>query len=473
MFNVIPVASKSMKQCHNQACTNTNPSDLKGCGKCKKVFYCSKDCQTQDWKTGGHQKLCITATPPNAKAVDLLAAGHLPTPKAVKDVGVSLLNPGRSNSIYSQKSHEYFCEQGKLHVETMSTFLKKEAASRGNLKHFFNNILLKSLGEARRSIALHNKTSDAQNFGSLRRGSCCCYHTSLTPLYQSQYSLYNEHMVPLAQANGGAGWEYKSWTVSDMYERNWIGHDSRIKKGLIGEDEDVASGLVARQRAAFTQQARRDILAEPGFLQVDAQRESAKTFATLFPLTHQKHQISNLLGAIGYCEKITYGGQPPFQYKNAIDARFHYIVGDRADRVIGCLNLSDPSAPTKFWIMEPKQAGGPPSIYLQHPSPLKSEEIMKEEVEPRFVQIIALKDRAKFDEGELKYLIGELVYHFAQAMPYSRGSAAINEWLESILYQFHELSFTPLPHTDLEAFIQSKDQFMKKYMATVTTCPLQ
>ncbi len=280
-------------------------------------------------------------------------------------------------------------------------------------------------------------------------------------------------MVPLAQANGGAGWEYKSWTVSDMYERNWIGHDSRIKKGLIGEDEDVASGLVARQRAAFTQQARRDILAEPGFLQVDAQRESAKTFATLFPLTHQKHQISNLLGAIGYCEKITYGGQPPFQYKNAIDARFHYIVGDRADRVIGCLNLSDPSAPTKFWIMEPKQAGGPPSIYLQHPSPLKSEEIMKEEVEPRFVQIIALKDRAKFDEGELKYLIGELVYHFAQAMPYSRGSAAINEWLESILYQFHELSFTPLPHTDLEAFIQSKDQFMKKYMATVTTCPLQ
>lgn len=473
MSNVIPVASKSMKQCHNPACTDTNPSDLKGCGKCQKVFYCSKDCQTQDWKTGGHKKLCITATPPNAKAVDLLAAGHLPTPKAVKNVGASALSQGTSNTIYSQEAHEYFCEQGKLHIEKMSTLLKKTAACGGDLGHFFNKTFLKSLGAARQSIAFRNNTGNAQDFGRLRRESCCCYQSNLTPLYQRQYKLYNEHMVPLAQANGGAGWEYKSWTVGDMYARNWIGHDSRIKKKEIGEDEDFVSGGVAGQRAAFTQQERRDILAEPGFLQVDAQRELAKTFVNLFPLTHQKQQISNLLGAIGYCEQFTYGGQPPFRYQNASDARFQYIVGDRADRVIGCLNLSDPSAPTKFWIMEPPQAGAPPSIYIQHTSPLESEDIMRTEVEPRFLQIIALKDQAGLDQEHLKSLIGELVYHFAHAMPYARGSAAINEWVESILYKFHGLSFTRLPHTDLEAFIQPKEQFMEKYMARVTTLSLQ
>lgn len=28
------------------------------CGKCKKAYYCSEDCQKQHWTQGGHKKIC-------------------------------------------------------------------------------------------------------------------------------------------------------------------------------------------------------------------------------------------------------------------------------------------------------------------------------------------------------------------------------------------------------------------------------
>jgi hypothetical protein len=36
---------------------------LKTCGKCKRVAYCSKECQKKDWK--GHKKNCGPADAPN------------------------------------------------------------------------------------------------------------------------------------------------------------------------------------------------------------------------------------------------------------------------------------------------------------------------------------------------------------------------------------------------------------------------
>mmetsp|Transcript_27861 Transcript_27861/g.51301 ORF Transcript_27861/g.51301 Transcript_27861/m.51301 type:complete len:448 (+) Transcript_27861:148-1491(+) len=35
-----------------------SPNDLKSCGRCHAAFYCSRDCQTKHWSSGGHKKLC-------------------------------------------------------------------------------------------------------------------------------------------------------------------------------------------------------------------------------------------------------------------------------------------------------------------------------------------------------------------------------------------------------------------------------
>jgi len=46
-----------------QACKNCDKTgfDLRSCSRCKRVWYCSKECQKADWKKGnglGHRSVC-------------------------------------------------------------------------------------------------------------------------------------------------------------------------------------------------------------------------------------------------------------------------------------------------------------------------------------------------------------------------------------------------------------------------------
>ena len=34
---------------------------MQRCGRCRAVYYCSRECQTADWGGGGHRELCKTA----------------------------------------------------------------------------------------------------------------------------------------------------------------------------------------------------------------------------------------------------------------------------------------------------------------------------------------------------------------------------------------------------------------------------
>ena len=34
---------------------------MQRCGRCRAVYYCSRECQTADWGGGGHRELCKIA----------------------------------------------------------------------------------------------------------------------------------------------------------------------------------------------------------------------------------------------------------------------------------------------------------------------------------------------------------------------------------------------------------------------------
>jgi hypothetical protein len=57
---LINLAAMSSEECKCSYCYQLYPiSQIKQCGKCRKRVYCSKECQTADWKSGqGHKYWC-------------------------------------------------------------------------------------------------------------------------------------------------------------------------------------------------------------------------------------------------------------------------------------------------------------------------------------------------------------------------------------------------------------------------------
>lgn len=73
------------------------------------------------------------------------------------------------------------------------------------------------------------------------------------------------------------------------------------------------------------------------------------------------------------------------------------------------------------------------------------------------------------EERELIQSVGMMRFLFAHACPYYRGSAAIGEWLEQVVYQFkgHRLTFASDYKGDLEALTSFRaEEFMAKYQET-------
>lgn len=52
---------QDVKKCSQQNCNLSYTPAFKRCSRCKKVTYCSKDCQIKDWKSG-HSKICSKAS---------------------------------------------------------------------------------------------------------------------------------------------------------------------------------------------------------------------------------------------------------------------------------------------------------------------------------------------------------------------------------------------------------------------------
>lgn len=74
------------------------------------------------------------------------------------------------------------------------------------------------------------------------------------------------------------------------------------------------------------------------------------------------------------------------------------------------------------------------------------------------------------DESLLTGKVARFQYLFAHGMPYMRGSAAIGEWLEQVIYLIHGygVEFNPEKCINLEALVSPQADFEKNYSSMVT-----
>ena len=80
------------------------------------------------------------------------------------------------------------------------------------------------------------------------------------------------------------------------------------------------------------------------------------------------------------------------------------------------------------------------------------------------------------EEGleKLTHLIADITYLFSHAMPLERGSAAVGEWLEMALYQYHgfDIKYAEGVCVNMEALTLPYREFMEKYTSFFKIYPI-
>ncbi len=99
-------------------------------------------------------------------------------------------------------------------------------------------------------------------------------------------------------------------------------------------------------------------------------------------------------------------------------------------------------------------------------------------IENSLAEIASLfKTAIELDKENLQELIeisGHLNYLFSHAMPFDRGSAAIGEWIETIIFRYHgyDVAYNNEVNINLEALISPLHAFIEKYPSMIKISPI-
>ncbi len=380
------------------------------------------------------------------------------------------LDNERKNIIFRLKSAKV-AQKGS---EDLQSFIAGKPST-SSLKRYFQHTLLPALQQARSQIAQENQDPKAGEFGQWRISMGGVYSTFTTPL-DVEHAPYNKRIAALVQENRGRAATsslYQEWTPDQMREQGFIGPVISSVDDICLKEEQ-GSPEVEEERARFPEKERIEIVLQAPFqdLQTASMRNRVSRCIALFPRTHTRMNILNVLHAIVENQSKRFEGPTKIDAFTITqrEGQWSFPNIGSSPRNLARLELEDPSNKSIFWMMIP-ESGELALVYLQHSNICESTEIMDNVVDPLFLQIVQLpkscgKRDLEFIE-EVKSLVGRLVYAFAQASPYARGSAAIAEQCEAICYKFHGLEYTHLPKADCEALTLSEKDFLQLYSSSV------
>jgi hypothetical protein len=101
-----------------------------------------------------------------------------------------------------------------------------------------------------------------------------------------------------------------------------------------------------------------------------------------------------------------------------------------------------------------------------HLCPTLFHDLIINAINPVFLNIMLW---SKEDNNELIEMVAQLQYIIANMCPYARGSAAVCEWIERIIYQYHglEVRYNPDKCINLEALTSSLEEFLRVYPSCI------
>ena len=377
----------------------------------------------------------------------------------------------------AKKNRIFHLESAKVTnqaVDDLQAFVRSQPSTREQ-EEYFQLKLLPTLARERCRMAESNDDPDAREFGRLRLQGGGLYDPFTTPL-DIAYNPYNARIAGLVQAakdgssrgGCGAGTQYQEWTPRQMKDNCIVDHPRESTQDLFVA-EQLGSEEVERERTTFSLQEKIEIvtgLRLPS-LQPSEKHKRALRFIDLFPCTHQVRNTSSAVLGIAENQRRREDGPTKINAFTLGRDSFGLVVETGTSPVnLARFKLADPSNKSIFWMMIPDK-GKQEVVYLQHSNVCESKQIMDQVVDPLFIEILQLAPHTSEVIDRIKDRVGHFIYAFAQASPYSRGSAAIAEQCEAICYKFHGLEYTRLLQADCEALTLSRKDFLEMYMGSV------
>lgn len=345
--------------------------------------------------------------------------------------------------------------------------LRTAVGTGADVTQLFHEIL-DSFAEIRHKIAVEHGTRSAKFFGQRRdapESLAVCYSTCLSYPYED----YNDKMVRFLQ-------QYLRQIPHTLYEFSsnkdelnlkidlpvCLGRESKLELSVLSavnvdewrpfEFEELIQ--IGRSCGAFGQKADKKITRFDVFNIVYDYEAMTKLREQSLPVYNQL-----ILGnTIGY----VYDENPDWRKSEWVLAKLQLQVDDKfytTSQFLTWMNRDHITDPVDYMT-------GRAVVYIMHQDPFFIPEMLKDAAK-------LFKEIVEWDGEEVQHLKDRVAlwqYEFSNTAPYKRGNAAICEWLEMMVYEYHgftEFSYAKDKSVNLEALTSSLDQFVANYGSMV------
>lgn len=342
---------------------------------------------------------------------------------------------------------------GHQTIENLVMQLKELKGDKSSLAEVFNEVLT-SLGSTRKMLAEHAKSKHAERFGVLRLDEDSAL-PAFTPIHGKAYKSYKEHFLT------------RLTTILDGFEHDMM---SFSQTEHVMEAECMGYALATRVRVINYEDV-------PAFVKTSKEKLEGILHATGGTMEEFSRGATKVWGPMKEDELDEYTSRLNLIMLQEIRSIYPEkkmsfwlemcpsLNGRNLSRVFSfgyCTGSKDPVD----YMRENAE------LVIMHGEPLDIEALM-EEAQRHFVAACSWTPAAS--KAELITFVGAMRYFIAHAMPFKRGSAAVGEWLERIVFGIHDFSMHMRRPgmVDMEALTESwnMQEFITNYLEIVELGP--
>lgn len=363
-------------------------------------------------------------------------------------------SPGR----FGGKQEDYLEQVRKVVSETANQ-IEESVKAKKNLEAVFSEIL-NNLAKTRSAIAIKHQTKNHELFGAFRGQDGVDTDLMMTPL-DNVYSRYNDHLLKTIQTH-----LKKMRHNKEKFEQTALKVQEKVFGRQTSWDISILPGeKLSEWYPTYSEDTFIALCSRCGIPPMNAGTSVDDYFKTMLEKKnlklirersiedYKKLKFMWLISDIASAFLVPRTDWVLITVRCEIQGKLYALTQYLTWM---CRNITDD--PVEYMSTRPDKT----YITLIHQDPFLIKDSLTE-----IAKVFKKAVEWKPEEGleALTRLIAEITYLFSHAMPLKRGSAAVGEWLEMAIYQYHgfNIKYAEGICVNMEALTLSYKEFIEKY----------